>query len=127
MQIIVIGLGGFIGAVLRYVISGYSYRLLGSNFPWGTLIVNILGSFILGAFLFLAEERIIISPQMRNFIAIGIMGSLTTFSTFSYETYIFLQESLYRQAFYNIILNCFTTIFSVWMGISLVKYLFSKI
>lgn len=101
MKILIIGLGGFIGAVMRYFISGWVHRFVGSNMPYGTLAVNILGSFILGFFLLLAEDRFTISPARRNFIAVGMLGALTTFSTFSFETLMLIQENLYGQVLLN--------------------------
>ena len=121
MKILIIGLGGFIGAVMRYSISGWVHRIVGSSLPYGTLVVNILGSFILGFFLLLAEDRFTISPAWRNFIAIGMMGALTTFSTFSFETFMLLQENLYGQVLLNIGLNVVLTIAAVWAGMFLAR------
>jgi fluoride exporter len=122
MKIFIIGLGGFIGAILRYGISGWVHRLLGSGMPYGTLAVNIFGSFILGFFLFMAEGRFAISPMLRNFLAIGLLGALTTFSTFSYETFMLLQENLYMQVTVNIFLNIFLTLVAVWAGMTLARF-----
>jgi CrcB protein len=121
MKILVIGLGGFIGAIMRYSISGWVYRIVGSGLPYGTLSVNILGSFILGFFLLFAEERFTISPAWRSFIAVGMMGALTTFSTFSYETFMMLQENLYGQVALNVGLNVVLTIAAVWAGMALAR------
>ncbi|KAA3614872.1 MAG: fluoride efflux transporter CrcB [Calditrichaeota bacterium] len=121
MNILIIGLGGFIGAVMRYSISGWVHRFLGAGMPYGTLAVNVLGSFILGFFLLLAEERFTISPAWRNFIAVGMMGALTTFSTFSFETFMLFQENLYGQVILNIGLNVVLTIAAVWAGMSLAR------
>jgi len=122
MKIFIIGIGGFIGAILRYGISGWVHRMLGAGFPYGTLAVNVLGSFILGFFLFMAEGRFTISPMLRNFIAIGILGALTTFSTFSYETFMLLQENLYLQVTMNILLNIFLTLSAIWAGMTLARF-----
>ena len=116
LQILSVGLGGFIGAILRYAISGWTYRLLGERLPYGTLVVNIIGSFILGLFLVLANERFVVSDAMRGFLAIGMMGALTTFSTFSYETLSLLQSSLFLKAGLNIFLNVICTLLAVWAG-----------
>jgi fluoride exporter len=121
MNILIIGLGGFIGAILRYSISGWVHKVVSSTFPYGTLAVNILGSFILGFFLILAEERFSFSPLWRSFIAIGMMGALTTFSTFSYETFMMLQDNLYGQALLNIGVNVVVTLGAVWAGMSLAR------
>ena len=121
MKILIIGLGGFIGAILRYSISGWVQKLFSGNFPYGTLAVNIIGSFILGYFLFMSEGRFAINPAWRSFIAIGIMGSLTTFSTFSYETIMLLQENLYLQAGLNTLFNVVLTLIAVWAGMTIAK------
>jgi len=121
MKLLVIGLGGFIGAILRYGVSGWVYKIIGARMPFGTLAVNILGSFILGLFLFLAEGRFNIGPLWRGFIAIGMMGALTTFSTFSYETLALLQGNLWIQAFLNILSNVLLTLLAVWAGMVVAK------
>ncbi len=121
MKLVIIGMGGFVGALLRYGISGWVYKIVGARLPWGTLVVNILGSFILGFFLFLAEGRFNIGPLWRGFIAIGMMGALTTFSTFSYETLALLQGNLWLQASVNILLNVFLTLLAVWAGMVAAK------
>jgi CrcB protein len=85
LQYLFIAVGGAAGAVLRYLISGWSYRLLGTGFPWGTLVVNILGSFLIG-FLWQLFEYVPISSNMRSLIFIGGLGAFTTFSTFAFES-----------------------------------------
>jgi len=117
MNIAIIGAGGFIGAVLRYWISGWAYQLLGTKLPYGTLAVNVAGSFMLGVFVTVANTRLVVSDQMRNFIAIGLLGALTTFSTFSFETVALLQENLVLKAGLNVGLNLVLTLIAVWAGI----------
>lgn len=86
-EIIWIGTGGFIGAVLRYLVSGRVQHMSGSiNFPWGTLAVNLLGCLVIGALTYLAEARSLFSPETRMFVLVGILGSFTTFSTFANES-----------------------------------------
>ncbi len=116
LNLFFIGLGGFIGAVLRYLISGWVYQLVGTRLPYGTLAVNIIGSFILGFFLILANERFVVTDLTRSFIAIGMMGALTTFSTFSFETLSLLQNTMFLKAGLNIVLNVFCTLIAVWGG-----------
>jgi len=120
-KLLIIGTGGFIGAILRYIISGIFHNIFGEKFPIGTLAVNIIGCFILGFFITLAEGKFIISPQMRSFVAIGLLGAFTTFSTFSFETFALLQYELYISAFLNILISVFVGIFAVWAGIILAK------
>jgi len=120
-NLLVIGVGGFIGAILRYLISGYFYNLYGNKFPYGTLAVNIIGCLILGFFITLAEGKFIVSPQMKSFVAIGLLGAFTTFSTFSFETLVLLQRELYISAFLNIFISISAGLLAVWLGIILAK------
>ncbi len=115
-QLIIVGAGGFIGAVLRYVLSGFVHRIAGSALPFGTLAVNILGSLILGFFLILSGQKLAIDPLWRSFIAVGMMGALTTFSTFSWETWQMIIHGLWGQAVLNIVLNVALTLTAVWAG-----------
>jgi len=84
--ILVVAAGGALGAVIRYVVSGWAQELGGSRFPWGTLAVNVLGSFALGFLMAALLEHAATSPATRTFWTIGVLGAFTTFSTFSYET-----------------------------------------
>ena len=123
IKLLLIGIGGFIGAVSRYLVSGWAHQLFGEQFPYGTLTVNVIGSFVLGIFLYLGEYRLMIAPQYRQFAAIGILGAFTTFSTFSYETLALLQDSLFRQAALNIVLNLGLGLLAVWGGVVVAKSL----
>ena len=121
LNILIIGIGGFIGAILRYLLSGYFYNLYGNKFPYGTLAVNIIGCLILGFFITLAEGKFIVSPQIKSFVAIGLLGAFTTFSTFSFETLVLLQRELYISAFLNIFISISAGLLAVWLGIILAK------
>lgn len=85
-ELIAVGVGGFAGAIGRYLISGWVQRLTGSSFPWGTLAVNVVGCLALGMLMRFVELRGFFGPEARLFVGVGILGSLTTFSTFGYET-----------------------------------------
>lgn len=100
-ELLIVGAGGFVGAVARYWISGWVHRWSGSAFPWGTLGVNLLGCLVLGAVMALGETRIAPSPEARLFVAIGVLGSLTTFSTLSYETVELIRQSQLLPALAN--------------------------
>ena len=117
LKLVIIGTGGFIGAILRYEISGWAHRLFGSSFPFGTLGVNVLGSFFLGFFLVLANTKLILPDVYKNLIAIGLLGAFTTFSTFSFETISLLQVNLVKQALLNIGLNVLFGLLAVWLGL----------
>ncbi|MBN1440368.1 MAG: fluoride efflux transporter CrcB [Anaerolineales bacterium] len=83
---LVIGVGAFLGANLRYRLSGWAAGKWGTSFPHGTLIINVSGSFLLGVFLALTTERILVDPRWRLFFAVGFLGAYTTFSTYTYES-----------------------------------------
>ena len=114
--IIAVGIGGAIGAISRYWISGWIYSRWEGMFPLGTFIVNIAGSFILGFLAVYFNQRTIVSPAIKMMVTVGILGSLTTFSTFSLETVKLLQLSLWRPAFLNVIISVFSGILFAWAG-----------
>ena len=86
MGVLMVAAGGALGAVLRYVLSGWAQELGGTRFPWGTLAVNVIGSFALGLLMATLLDHATTSPATRSFWTIGVLGAFTTFSTFSYET-----------------------------------------
>ena len=120
--LIFIGIGGFLGAIARYLISSFLQSSLSSQFPIGTLGVNILGSFLIGflALYFQAHT----SPQMKVLIITGFLGALTTFSTFSYESVMLLDEGMYLKAILSIFLNLSLSLLATITAIALYKRLF---
>ena len=120
---LIVTLGSGIGGLLRYVISDFVYKYSTSLFPYGTLTVNVVGSFILGLILFYLDSLKLISSEMRLFLTIGLCGGLTTFSTFSYETVKLIQDSQYLLASANILLNVFVTILAVLLAAFISKLL----
>ena len=90
--------GGGLGASLRYWLSGVIPRYTGSQFPYGILIVNIVGCFFIGFLMSALEDRFIVNPSLRIFLTIGILGGFTTFSTFSYETIAMMRDSEFLRA-----------------------------
>jgi CrcB protein len=120
-KLLYVGIGGFIGACLRYVISIHSSRFFGTEFPYGTLIVNVLGGFLIGIIMELSITHDIISPNLKLFLTTGIMGGLTTFSTFSYETVTLFNNGSYMYAGLNTGLNLFLSLIGVVLGKYLVK------
>ncbi|MCK5494364.1 MAG: fluoride efflux transporter CrcB [Candidatus Omnitrophica bacterium] len=115
LRFFVVAAGGAIGALLRYIVSGIGYRLSSSVLPISTLFINVIGSLGIG-FLWGIFERFAISPNVRVFIFIGILGSYTTFSTFSLETFNLLRDGEYRIAFINVIFSVILSIGAVFMG-----------
>jgi len=100
-NLIAIACGGAVGAIFRYLVSGLGYKLLGEDFPWGTLTVNLFGCFAVG-FLWVTFEKYIVPPQMRSFVLIGGLGAFTTFSTFGLESVQLLQTGQVKSALLNI-------------------------
>ncbi|MCL1065543.1 fluoride efflux transporter CrcB [Shewanella olleyana] len=123
-NIMFVALGGSIGAVFRYVISILMLQLFGSSFPFGTLLVNILGSFLMGIVYAIGLETSHLSPEIKAMVGVGLLGALTTFSTFSNETLLLMQEGLFVKAILNVLLNVILCIFMVYVGQQLV---FSRI
>lgn len=116
-KILIIGIGGFIGAILRYLAGGYVQQLTRSvGFPYGTLFVNIFGCFIIGMLFYLSDTHSVFSSQTRSLIFIGILGSFTTFSTFGNETMNLFNNSEHLLASVNIAAHLFLCLGAVWLG-----------
>ncbi len=112
-----VALGGAVGAVARYGISGWVHSVTGTTFPVGTLAVNVGGSFVIGLIFQLAGDRFIFSLEARLLLTIGFCGSLTTFSTFSYETLALLQDEQWLTAAGNTLLNVLLCLAATWLGL----------
>lgn len=118
-RLFIVGAGGFIGASLRYLISQLASRWFDNQLIYGTLIVNILGCLLIG---FVMEATLYlwhVSPEIRAFFTVGVLGGLTTFSSFGYGTVSLLSSGNYGLGVLNVILNLSLGLFSVWLG----KYL----
>lgn len=92
LGVLLVALGGGIGSVTRYLVSGWFASRFGPGFPYGTAVINVTGSFIIGFFLAFAQERASLSPYWRLFFGVGFVGGYTTFSTFEYESIRLLQD-----------------------------------
>ena len=113
---LIVALGSGIGGMLRYYISDLVQRYSSSLLPYGTLTVNIIGSFIIGLTLFYLDSIKLISSEMRLFLTVGLCGGLTTFSTFSFETVKLIQDSEYLLAGTNVLLNVLVTLLAVLLA-----------
>ena len=118
MKVMMVAVGGGIGATTRYLVSTWAAEKFGTDFPYGTLIVNVVGCFIIGAFMTLATERLIVSPYWRLLVTVGFVGGLTTFSSYSYETFKLLEEANIMVAMYNLLANVMLGFLATWLGIS---------
>ncbi|MDA9557022.1 fluoride efflux transporter CrcB [Vibrio sp.] len=116
-----VGAGGAIGACSRYLISDYCAQVFGKGFPYGTLVVNILGSFVMGILLAAINNELISSAPWRQLIGLGLLGALTTFSTFSMDTVLLMQQGDVAKAGLNILLNVTFSISAAWLGFKLLN------
>jgi CrcB protein len=121
LRILMIGVGGFIGTIFRYLISGYIQNLMKSfEFPYGTLVVNVVGCFVIGLLSELADAQGAFSSEIRSFLFIGILGGFTTFSTFGNETFHLLRDNQNILAAANVITHVLLGLGAVWIGRGLV-------
>ena len=102
MSLLLVGLGGFAGAISRYLVDGLVSDRTGGGFPWGTLVVNATGSFLLGLLFAMTAERAILPAEIRGPVMIGFIGAYTTFSTYMLESWILIEGGSYLPALANI-------------------------
>ena len=121
-DLLLVGFGGFLGSVLRFVVSGAAHRMTTIlTFPIGTFAVNVLGCLAIGFLSGLAESREVISPQSRLFLMIGLLGGFTTFSTFGYETFALARDGERLYALANVLASVTVGLGAVWLGQILAK------
>ena len=116
-QLLIIAGGGAIGAVLRFLLSGWVYNQLGRDFPYGTLAVNLLGSLLMGLCFVLFLERLTLGAEWRALIMVGLLGAFTTFSTFSIETLNLLEDGELFKAVTNVLLSVVLCVAAAWLGV----------
>ena len=115
--LIFIAMGGAIGALLRYGASLSVYSFMGRGFPYGTLFVNVTGPLLMGLLSVMMLERFNIGPEWRAAVLVGVLGSFTTFSTFSIETLNLLEQGDVMRAVTNIVLSVLVCLVAVWFGV----------
>lgn len=120
-EIMVVAAGGGAGAVSRYLLSNILSAKFGPGFPYGTLVANVVGCFIIGAFMVFATEKWIINPYWRLLVTVGFVGGLTTFSSFSYETLKLFEAANPFLALSNLALNLLAGFSATWAGIILAR------
>ena len=114
-----IAAGGALGATARFAMSHHVYQWFGRDFAWGTLSVNVLGSFVMGLVAVLLVDKLDASPEWRAFIMVGFLGAFTTFSTFSFETMQYIQVGEFNKALLNMALSLISCLVAVWAGLVL--------
>ena len=123
LQILAIAGGGALGALGRFWMSSGVYRLLGRELPWGTLVVNGLGSFLMGLLFVLFMERSTAGPELRAAVLVGFLGAFTTFSTFSMETLALIEAGYPGRALLNVMLSVLVCLSACWAGLLLGRWL----
>jgi CrcB protein len=111
---LIIGLGGFIGAIMRYIIGVWIGQKWGRSFPLGTFVINVSGSFFIGLIMTLLTEKLMVNPQWRLLLVVGFLGAYTTFSTFEYETGNLLKDG-------ELMLSAMNVVLSVFLGFAALK------
>src|SRR5271156_5811514 len=115
---LMVGLGGFLGAIARFWLGGYIGERMGTRFPYGTFVINISGSFVIGFIMTLLTENAHWSPNWRYLVPVGFIGAYTTFSTFEYETLRSVQEGQWIVAMLNVVLSVILGFAGVWLGVA---------
>jgi len=122
-DLLIISLGAIVGANARYLISRYAAKLLGPVFPYGTLLINISGSLIVGFFVIWTTERVFIDPRWRLLVVVGFCGSFTTFSSYAYESMAYFEQGQWLLMWTNILTNNLLCLLAVLAGMALARLL----
>jgi len=121
INLLAVGTGGFVGAVARYLLSSLVHRALSAAFPYGTLVVNVVGCLAIGALMYFVEDRGTLGPGARLFLGIGILGGFTTFSSFSHETIELVARGQTGLAALNVAGSVVLGLGAVWAGRALMR------
>lgn len=116
--------GGALGALIRFWINVNLDKLHPSNFPWGTVLVNVLGSFLIGVLFILFAEKISVSDQTKSLLTVGFLGAMTTFSTFSLDAILLLDQGEYNAAFFYVMGTTITCLIATFLGMNLTRIMF---
>lgn len=122
-RFLLISLGAVLGANTRYWLSDWIAQKWGSAFPFGTLVINVTGSFILGFFMTLATERFLLDPRWRFLVTVGFLGAYTTFSTYSYESFSLIAKGQWLAGLANLLGSSLLGVIAAGAGVYLVKWL----
>ena len=120
-MILAVAAGGAVGAVGRYLIAAQALRLLGPNFPWGTLTVNVLGSFAMGVIVELSALRMSLSPPSRAFVVVGLLGGFTTFSAFSLDVSVLLERNEVGRAALYALMSVALSVGALFAGLAVTR------
>ncbi len=118
---LMVGAGGFIGAIARYVLAAWIGQRWGRSFPLGTFVINVSGSFLIGLLMTLLTVRLMVNPQWRLLLIVGFLGAYTTFSTFEYETDSLLKDGELILASLNVVMSVFLGFVALKIGEMIAK------
>jgi CrcB protein len=121
VNFIVVSLGAIVGANLRYIFSRYAAKVLGPVFPYGTLIINLTGSFIVGWFMIWTTERVLVDPRWRLLVVVGFCGGFTTFSSYAFESMAYLEQGQWLLMTTNILANNLLCMAAAIAGMALAR------
>ena len=122
-DILTISLGAIVGANARYFLSRYAAKVMGPLFPYGTLVINVTGSVIVGFFMIWATERVLIDPRWRLLVVVGFCGAFTTFSSYAFETMAYFEQGQWGLMVVNILSNNLLCLGAALVGMSLGRVL----
>ena len=120
---VIVSIGAMVGANARWIISRYAAKLLGPAFPYGTLIINIGGSLIVGFFIIWTSERVLVDPRWRLLIVVGFCGAFTTFSSYAFETMAYFEQGQWAMMVANVLSNNLLCLGAVLAGMVLARVL----
>jgi len=123
LDVLTISVGAVFGANARYILSRFAARLLGPVFPYGTLIINVLGSFIAGFFIVWTTERVLVDPRWRLMVVVGFCGGFTTFSSFAFETMAYFEQGQWMLMATNVLANNLLCLAAALAGMGLARVL----
>src|SRR6266852_5541364 len=123
LDVLVISLGAIVGANARYFISRYAAQVLGPVFPYGTLIINVVGSLIVGFFVIWTSERVLIDPRWRLLVVVGFCGAFTTFSSYAFESMAYFEQGQWALMVANVLSNNLLCLGAVLVGMALARVL----
>ena len=121
LDVLVISLGAIAGANARYFLSRYAVNLLGPVFPYGTLVINVAGSLMVGFFLIWTSERVLADPRWRLLVVVGFCGAFTTFSSYAFETMAYFEQGQWALVIANILSNNLLCLFASLSGMALAR------
>jgi CrcB protein len=123
VNFVIVALGAIVGANLRYVLSRLTAKLMGPVFPYGTLMINVAGSFMVGWFMIWTTERVLVDPRWRLLIVIGFCGGFTTFSSYAFETMAYFEQGQWGLMATNIVANNVLSLMAALAGMALARVL----